>query len=160
MLQVGETAPAFRLSDADGNPQGLDPQQAPLTLAIFFKTTCPTCHYAWDYYERLYRAYSSAGLCVLGISQHDAARTADYRDQHNATFPHLVDSDFAVSRAFDPAFVPTVFLISRTGEIVQAFESWQKDALNDLSKRVAERLGTDARLIVTAQDNAASFKAG
>ena len=160
MLQVTERAPEFFLRDVDGNSYAFDAHTAPLTLAIFFKTSCPTCHYAWKFYERLHNAYKDSGLRVLGISQHDAERTFNYRAQHNATFPHLLDEEFTASRLYDPAFVPTGFLIDTQGNIIETFDSWNSTALNKFSERVAQRLGVDAKQIVTPQDNAVENKIG
>src|SRR4030095_5472064 len=110
MLQVGDHAPTLTLHDVDGDAFRLEPSPTALTLAIFFKTTCPTCQYAWPYYERLHSAFASAGLRVVGISQHDEKKTRAFRDQYYATFPHLIDQGFTASRVYDPDFVPTGFL--------------------------------------------------
>lgn len=160
MLRKGDCAPDFTLRDTDGNYRSLDATKHPLTLAIFFKTSCPTCHYAWPFYERLHRAYADAGLAVLGISQHDVQLTRAYRDQYRATFPHLVDDDWRVSRAYDPEFVPSGFLIDAQGVIVETFASWESERLNRLAQEIAARLGAAPQTIVTAQDNALPFKAG
>lgn len=154
MLQVKDHAPDFVLRDVDGTSHALDAPASPLTLAIFFKTSCPTCHYAWKYYERLHNAYAEAGLRVLGISQHDAEKTFNYRAQYNATFPHLLDEEFTVSREYDPAFVPTGFLIDARAVIIETFESWNSKRLNEFSERVATQLGAASHIIVTSQDNA------
>lgn len=160
MLQVGAHAPAFTLRDVDGQIITLDTPVAPLTLAVFFKTTCPTCHYAWKYYERLHTAYYAAGLRTLGISQQDAGRTRDYRDEHHATFPHLVDEGFTVSRAYDPEFVPTGFLVDERGEIIEILAAWQSEGMNKLASKIATHLGEAAQAIVRPEDGAVAFKAG
>lgn len=160
MLSVGTPAPDFVLRDVDGAAHALDASASRLTLPVFFKTSCPTCHYAWKFYERLHNAYKDSGLRVLGISQHDAQKTFNYRAQHNATFPHLLDKDFTVSRAYDPAFVPTGFLIDARGSIIERFESWNSTRLNEFSERVAQMLGVAPREIVTPQDNAVESKIG
>lgn len=160
LLQVGERAPDFVLRDVEGKTVSLATDASSLTLVLFFKTTCPTCHYAWKFYERLHNAYKDSGLRVLGISQHDAARTLNYRGQHRATFPHLLDDEFSVSRAYDPAFVPTGFLIDRNGSIIETIESWNSNRLNEFSERVAQTLGVGAKKIVTPEDNAIENKMG
>lgn len=160
LLQMGERAPDFVLRDVKGKTFSLNADASALTLLLFFKTTCPTCHYAWKFYERLHNAYKDSGLRVLGISQHDAARTLSYRGQHGATFPHLLDDEFSVSRAYDPAFVPTGFLIDRQGKIIETFESWNSKRLNEFSERVARTLGVSAQPIVMPQDNAVENKIG
>lgn len=160
MLQTGDRAPDFVLRDAATNEHALNAQASPLTLAIFFKTSCSTCQYAWKYYERLHRAYANSGLRVLGISQHDAEKTETFRTQHGATFPHLLDDAFVVSRVYDPAIVPTGFLIDSHGVIVETFTSWNRRGLNEFSDRVSERLGVPSQIIVTPSDNAVENKLG
>lgn len=160
ILKAGAHAPEFSLRDVHGATQTLNASASPLSLAIFFKTSCSACSYAWKYYERLHTAYADAGLRVLGISQHDAERTENYRAQHGATFPHLLDTDFSVSRAYDPAFVPTGFLIDSNGTIIETFESWSSRVLTDFSERVADRLGVASRAIVLPDDNAVPTKLG
>lgn len=160
MLTAGMRGAEFDLRDVDGEWHALKASAAPLTLAIFFKTTCPTCHYVWDDYGRLHNAYANHGLRVLGISQHDLERTRAYRDQHAVTFPHLIDTEFIASRAYDPAFVPTAFLIQRDGTIVELLESWNKTRFNHLAKRIAETLGVNAKEMIAAPASAVETKIG
>lgn len=160
MLEVGQDAPQIRGRDADGTRIEVDALDASLTLAIFFKTTCPTCQYAWQYYERLHKAYRGAGLRVLGISQHDADRTRAFQTEYDATFLHILDDTFFVSRAYDPSFVPTSFLIAPNGKIVDVVESWDSERMNELSERIAQALGLETQQIVRPQDNALASKIG
>jgi peroxiredoxin len=159
-LKAGVRAPEFILSDLDQARVALDPAASPLTLAIFFKTTCPTCQYAWPYYERLHNTYAGDGLRVLGISQHDRQSTARYKAEFGGSFPHLIDDAFRVSRAYDPAFVPTGFLIDPHGDIIETFTSWDSAGLNDLSEHIARRLQVPNRRIVRPEDNAIESKRG
>lgn len=162
-ISVGERAPHFSLAALDGSRYSFAPTpDAPdkLTALIFFKTTCPTCQYAWQYYERLSSTYKPAGLRVWGISQHAIARTRSFAAQYNATFPHLIDDKFIVSREYDPEFVPTGFLADPGGSIVETFASWNSSRLNELSEQIADRLQVEPQPIVTREDNAIAFKAG
>ncbi len=156
-LNVGATAPTFALDALDGSRYTLDHR---LTLAIFFKTTCPTCQYAWPYYERLHRAYEGAGLQVLGISQHDPEKTRRYATQYGATFPHLIDTRLDVARQYDPEFVPTSFLIDSDRRILEALASWNSARLNQLSSQIATLLQVPPQEIVRPADNAIPFKPG
>lgn len=162
-LRVGDRAPHFSLPALDGTRFSFAPTSAAddkLTALIFFKTTCPTCQYAWQYYERLSSTYEQAGLHVWGISQNDFAKTRAFATQQNATFPHLIDEKFVVSREYDPEFVPTGFLINGDGTIVDTFASWNSARLNELSEEIANRLRVQSMPIITREDDAVPFKAG
>jgi len=156
-LQSGERAPHFVLQGLDGTQHSLDGK---LTLAIFFKTSCPTCQLAWQFYERLHRAYQANGLQVWGISQHDGSKTKKFAEKHGATFPQLLDDELKVSREYDPEFVPTGFLIDANGKIVEMFASWNRERLNQLSERIAARLNVPPQDIIKPEDNVVTFKPG
>jgi peroxiredoxin len=157
ILQQGARPPPLTLTTLRGEPFESDGK---LTLAVFFKTTCPTCQYAWPFFERLYREYRDARFDMVGISQHDHSKTARYQREYRATFPHAVDADFHFSRQFDPPFVPTAFLIDEAGRIAQVVEAWDRDGINDLSLQIARRLGFAPREIVSKTENVLAFKPG
>jgi peroxiredoxin len=157
MLGIGDDAPGFSLTAVNGERYTLDDR---LTLAIFFKTNCPTCQYAWPFYERLSMAYRGAGLEVLGISQHGREKTGQYAAQYGATFPHLVDEDWRVSRMYDPQFVPTGFLISGAKGILETIISWNRTELDRISRVIASRLQVTAKEIIRPEEDVLPFKPG
>ncbi len=157
MLAAGQLAPDFQLRTPTGEPVELDHG---LKLAIFFKTNCPTCQYAWPFYERLYQAYAPAGLAVWGISQHNADKTSAFERKYRSTFPLLIDDGFVVSREFDPDFVPTGFLIDRNKNIIATTVSWNREELDRLSKQIASQLQVPRREIFRRGENVIPFRPG
>ncbi len=157
MLTLGHRAPEFTLTDVNGERHTLDRR---LTLAIFFKTNCPTCQYAWPFYERLYQAYKNAGLQVWGISQHNLEKTRAYQDAYGATFPHLVDADWRVSRKYDPDFVPAGFLIDAGKKIIANFASWDREQFERLSQQVADDLHVAPQVMIQSAENVIDFRPG
>jgi peroxiredoxin len=156
-LAPGDRAPNFLLTATNGERYSLDDK---LTLAIFFKTSCPTCQYAWPFYQRLYQAYKKAGLEVWGISQHDREKTRQYAVKYEATFPHLVDEDWRVSREYDPEFVPTGFLIGGDKKILEVLVSWNRADLDRLSRVIASRLRVTSQEMIKPDENVVVFKPG
>lgn len=160
ILSVGRSAPAFTLSGIDGNSHTLNEDGARLTLAVFFKTTCPTCALAFPYLEKLYQAYRAAGLVVWGISQSDRDASAAFAAAHGSHFPILLDAGLHVSRTFDPEFVPTTLLVDPAGSIVDVLVGFNKARLNDLSETLAARLDAPAAMIAPDNDGAPVFRPG
>lgn len=157
MLVTGDKAPKFDLNSVDGKRFSLGDR---LTLAIFFKTNCPTCQYAWPFYERLYQAYKDVGLDVWGISQHDRDKTRQFAQTYEADFPHLIDEGFQASLRYNPEFVPTGFLINTEGQIVKTLVSWNRAELEQLSVEIASRLNTKPKEIIKAGENVIVYKPG
>lgn len=157
MLAAGDQAPKLDLKSVDGERFTLGDR---LTFAVFFKTTCPTCQYAWPFYERLYEAYKDVGLDVWGISQHDRDKTRQFAKTYEADFPHLIDEGFQASLRYNPEFVPTGFLISKEGEIIKTVVSWNREELDQLSSEIASRLKTKPKVLIEAGEKVVPFKPG
>ncbi len=160
VLSVGQTALPFSLQGIDGRTYALNLNGARLTLAVFFKTTCPTCQLIWPYLEQLHQTYQVAGLAVWGISQDARDLSAAFASKYNGTFPILIDSDWRVSYAYDPEFVPTLLLIGTQGEIVDHQVGFNKAGLNHLSQMIAARLDMPATLIAPPDDGNPVFRPG
>ena len=91
-LAAGTKAPDFELKTLDGKQFSLSDELArgPVVL-VFFKVSCPTCQYAFPFFERLHKAYGHKGVTLVGISQNDAKDTAAFNKEFGITFPVLLD---------------------------------------------------------------------
>src|SRR5215472_16197353 len=89
-LAAGIKAPEFKLKTLEGKKFSLADELArgPVVLA-FFKVSCPTCQYAFPFLERLYKAYGSKGVTLVGVSQNNASETAQFTKEFGVTFPML-----------------------------------------------------------------------
>ncbi len=159
-LSVGKTAPAFSLCGIDGKSYALNASGARLTLAAFFKTTCPVCALAWLYIEKIYQTYKDAGLDVWGVSQHERDASEKFASKYGSTFPILIDADWRVSKQYDPEVVPTLFLIDADNKIVERVVSFDKAGLNRISDTIAARLGVGASIIARDDDGNPPFRPG
>ena len=159
-LTVGQAAPGFMLSGIDDKRYDLGKDGARITLAVFFKTTCPTCMMAWSYIEKLYQSYRDLGLNVWGISQDGREPSTQYATEYGSTFPILIDDDWRVSRAYDPEFVPTLFLIDRACKVVDRVVAFDKAGLNRLAQVAAAQLRGLTTLVAPADDGNPPFKPG
>ena len=159
-LSVGETAPLFSLSGIDGKSYALKTSGARLTLAAFFKTTCPVCMLEWLYIEKIHQAYKDAGLAVWGVSQHERDVSKNFASKYSSTFPILIDADWRVSKQYDLEVVPTLFLIDANNKIIERVVSFDKAGLNRLSNAIAARLGASASVIAPDDDGNPPFRPG
>src|SRR5689334_20653296 len=96
-LQVGDTAPAFSLTDADGNTVALEDFKGRKVVVYFYPAaSTPGCtKQACDFRDNL-RALNKAGLDVVGISPDKPAKLAKFRDAEGLAFPLLSDPDRTV----------------------------------------------------------------
>ena len=162
MLENGERAPQFTLTDASGAPHQLADalETGPVVLA-FFKADCPTCTLAFPYLERLHQAYPSDRWQLWGICQHPARAAQWFAGNTGVTFPLLIDEDgFPVSQAYDPPATPTIFFVDREGTIQSGHYGLAKPDLNALAEQVAAALGEQAVVVAPPDDGNPDFKPG
>lgn len=100
-LEVGDTAPAFSLPDADGNIVKLSDYAGRKVIVYFYPAaSTPGCtKQACDFRDSL-SELDGAGLAVVGISPDKPAKLAKFRDEQGLTFPLLSDPDRAVLTAW------------------------------------------------------------
>ena len=134
MLAAGSVAPAFRLGSF-----ALEKLTGPVLLA-FFKITCPTCQLTFPFLQRL---VDRGGPRVVGISQDDAAGTAEFNDAFGVRFETVSDpkaDGYAVSKAYGLEYVPALFLVEPDGRISWTCEAFAKPDLEALAARWAINL--------------------
>jgi thioredoxin-dependent peroxiredoxin len=96
-LDVGDTAPAFSLPDADGNTVKLSDFRGRKVVVYFYPAaSTPGCtKQACDFRDNL-AELNEAGLDVVGISPDKPEKLAKFRDKEGLTFPLLSDPDRTV----------------------------------------------------------------
>ena len=100
-LAPGEKAPAFSLSDADGNTVSLSDFAGRKVIVYFYPAaSTPGCtKQACDFRDSL-AELNEAGLDVVGISPDKPEKLAKFRDHEGLTFPLLSDPDKKVLTAW------------------------------------------------------------
>jgi peroxiredoxin Q/BCP len=114
-LDVGDTAPAFSLPDADGNTVKLSDYKGRKVIVYFYPAAAtPGCtKEACDFRDNL-GELSGAGLDVVGISPDKPAKLDKFRNAEGLTFPLLSDPDREVLKAWGAYGEKTMY-----GKVVQ-----------------------------------------
>ncbi|TVY03883.1 thioredoxin-dependent thiol peroxidase [Mycolicibacterium porcinum] len=132
-LEVGDTAPAFSLPDADGNVVKLSDYKGRKVIVYFYPAaSTPGCtKQACDFRDSL-AELNDAGLAVVGISPDKPEKLAKFRDKEGLTFPLLSDPDRAVLTAWGAfgektmygktvqGVIRSTFLVDEKGKIAVA----------------------------------------
>jgi peroxiredoxin len=162
-LATGTTAPDFKLKTLDGKSFSLSAELArgPAVLA-FFKIGCPTCQYTFPFLERLYKAYGSKAVTLVGVSQNDATKTAAFNKEYGVTFPVLLDdtSTYPVSNAYGLTNVPTIFWIAQDGEIEVSSVGWVKADFEQINRKMAEIGKIPPAPVFNPGEDVRDFRAG
>ncbi|MBP2451128.1 thioredoxin-dependent thiol peroxidase [Mycolicibacterium lutetiense] len=132
-LEVGDTAPAFSLPDADGNVVKLSDYKGRKVIVYFYPAaSTPGCtKQACDFRDSL-AELKGAGLDVVGISPDKPEKLAKFRDKEELTFPLLSDPSREVLTAWGAfgektmygktvqGVIRSTFLVDEKGKIAVA----------------------------------------
>lgn len=132
-LEVGAKAPAFNLTDADGNTVKLADYQGRKVIVYFYPAaSTPGCtKQACDFRDSL-AELNEAGLDVIGISPDKPEKLAKFRDAEGLTFPLLSDPERKVLTAWGAfgeksmygktvqGVIRSTFLVDEKGKIAVA----------------------------------------
>jgi peroxiredoxin len=162
-LTSGTKAPAFTLPTIDGGRFSLDEELArgPVVLA-FFKVSCPVCQYAFPFLQRIFQAYASKNVTIVGISQNPCQDTAAFLQKFGVTFPVLLDdpNKYPVSNAYGLTNVPTIFWIGQDGEIEISSVGWMKKEIEEINSKAAASSSQTARPVFQPSEQVPEFRAG
>jgi peroxiredoxin Q/BCP len=121
-LEVGDEAPAFSLSDADGNTVKLSDFKGRKVIVYFYPAaSTPGCtKQACDFRDSL-AELNEAGLDVIGISPDKPMKLAKFRDAEGLTFPLLSDPERQVLTAWGTFGEKTMYGKTAQGVIRSTF---------------------------------------
>ena len=149
MVTAGDPAPAFGLSDQDGNTVSLTDFSGRKVLVYFYpKADTPGCTtQACGLRDVLGDIGDTA---VLGISPDKPAKQKRFDDKYNLGFPLLADEDHAVAESYGAwgeksmygrtymGIIRSAFLVDEKGELA---EVWPKISPKDTPKNLLKALG-------------------
>lgn len=100
-LQVGETVPAFSVSDDKGNIQQLSDYKGQKLVVFFYpKANTPGCTAEACDLRDHYKELQEAGYALLGVSADNEKKQRNFSEKYDFPFPLLADEDKQVINAF------------------------------------------------------------
>jgi peroxiredoxin len=99
---VGEPAPYFTLSTLDGGQVSLEDLKGRPVILNFWASWCEPCGMEMPGLQKVYEKYKETGLIILGINaieKDDLAKVTEFVNEHNLTFPILLDNSSSTSSA-------------------------------------------------------------
>ena len=134
MLAAGTKAPAFTLSDQNGNMRSLsDFSGRKVVLYFYAKDMTSGCSKQACGFAELYPQFQEKGAVVIGISKDTAASHKKFEQKYSLPFILLADPELETIRAYDVwkeknmygkatmGVVRTTYLIDENGIIARAY---------------------------------------
>jgi len=135
MLKAGNAAPAFKTTDAEGQPVNLKDFRGQKVVLYFYpKDDTPGCTKEACSFRDAFGDYKKAGIKVLGISPDKEASHKKFANKFNLPFTLLTDPDHAIAEKYESygekkfmgrtymGVLRKTFLIDEKGKIKRIFE--------------------------------------
>lgn len=117
--QKEKPAPDFQFQMPDGQTMMLSDLKGKAVLLNFWTVSCPYCVKEMPYLEKTYKDYSKDGFVLLAINAGESTtRVNTFLETRHFTFPIIMDFDITVSDVYNVRYLPTTYLISKAGNIV------------------------------------------
>ncbi|OGW22340.1 MAG: hypothetical protein A3K09_01450 [Nitrospinae bacterium RIFCSPLOWO2_12_FULL_47_7] len=113
-------SPDFTLKTLDGKLSTLSHYKGQVVVLNVWATWCVPCRVEMPSLESLYRRFRSEGVSVLAISIDKGADAAvkTFVDEHQLSFPILLDSDGLVERLYPAFSIPVTYVLDKAGHII------------------------------------------
>ena len=128
------------------------------TVVFFYKVTCPVCQMAAPKVGEFERAYPGR---IVGVGQDPEDKLAEFDRELEMGFGSVADlPPYELSNGYQIGVVPTLFLVSPEGVVLESVESWNRDGFNQVSKHLAALTGAEYAPISEPSDGLPSFRPG
>ena len=114
----GFLAPDFTLQTINGETIRLSDLRGQAVLVNLWATWCPPCRAEMPAIQKLYDEYKDQGLVVLAVNmtyQDDPAAVLPFVQDHELSFPILLEETGNVASKYELRSLPSSFFIDRDG---------------------------------------------
>ncbi len=121
--KVGDTAPGFTLTDANGKEHSLSDYKGKIVVIEWINRECPWSIRACPTMVKLAKNYKDKDVVWLAVdSTHgrDAQDNVEYAREKGIEYPILMDGDGKVGRTYGAKTTPHMFVVDKDGKLVYA----------------------------------------
>jgi cytochrome c biogenesis protein CcmG/thiol:disulfide interchange protein DsbE len=118
-VAVNFPAPDLKLTDIDGNENGIADYRGQVVLINNWATWCPPCRAEMPTLEAYFQDHRQEGFTLIGIEAGDANDdVVEFASQYDLSFPIWLDPQNDSLRGFYNASLPNSYVIDRGGTVV------------------------------------------
>jgi peroxiredoxin len=142
-LKVGQQAPEFKITDANGKVIDLAALTAKGPVLVRLTCGCSGCDKELGYFQALHDAYKGKGLTSLAVFKEPDSKVETYVKAKQLQMLYAVDTDGKSWDIFQTKTMPTNFLIDKGGAIRAIAAGCDPSGLvaQNLSEKVAKLTG-------------------
>jgi len=120
---IGQAAPSFTLQDQNGKTVSLGDYAGKIVVLEWVNPDCPFVkrHYGENTMTKLADEFQSKDVVWLAIATGHTANAQSlqhFAQQHNLSWPILLDPDGKIARAYGAKTTPHMFIIGKEGNLL------------------------------------------
>ena len=121
---VGNPSPAFTLYTSDGGVVTEKSYLGRFVVLDLMATWCLPCRLEVDHLREVQRVYGDrVAIVSVGVDRDESMADLDaFAARYGATWPHALDHNGSVARAFDLRIIPKLIILDPEGKVVFARE--------------------------------------
>lgn len=120
---TGQTAPSFAVPQLEGGSAGLASYRGRVVVMNLWASWCPPCRAEMPDLQRLYAAYRSKNVVVLGVDQGESAqRVSAFAASLGIHYPILLDQEQQYGRVYAALGLPTTVVVDANGVVARGFD--------------------------------------
>ncbi len=135
LLNVGDTAPEWKLTDAAGNTRSLSDLRGKIVVLDFWATWCGPCIRAMPSLQSVHDRYGTLGVEVFGVNVWEESNAAEFMKRNGFTYGLLLKGE-TVADAYHVPSLPTLYIIGPDGTIIH----WAKGLEENLDALIENHL--------------------
>lgn len=142
LVKIGDPAPDFSVTDADGKTIRLSDLKGKVVLINFFATWCGPCKLELPHIERIWQEHGGNQgfqLLVIGREESPESVTA-FRSENDFSFPIAPDPQREIYDRFATQGIPRTLLVSPDGTIVYSKLGFYESDLAELKAALSAQL--------------------
>jgi thiol-disulfide isomerase/thioredoxin len=121
LLPVGETAPDWQLSDADGKLHTLSEYGGKVVVLDFWATWCEPCKEVMPRMQKLHEKFAERGVVVFGVNSWEKSDPVALMKKKRFSYGLLLKGE-EIADAYKITILPVVYIIGTDGRIIYCHE--------------------------------------
>jgi thiol-disulfide isomerase/thioredoxin len=141
LLEVGETAPDWQLTGAEGQAHSLSSFRGRVVVMDFWATWCLPCAKVMPRMQKLHEKFSNRGVVVFGINSWEKGDAIALMTKKGYSYGLLLNGE-RIAEAYKVTTLPVVYIVGLDGKIIYCHEGEDHKDLSAVIEKYFEVNGT------------------